>query len=98
MRRALTWSAQRLSASLESSPFRYKLYRFPISHVLNAFRHHWNLHITGSDVTILVYLVLNAFRHHWNLHTANGTTELVALWGLNSFRHHWNLHQHLFEK
>jgi len=46
--------------------------QFPTPHlrppVLNAFRHHWNLHVfregQGNEQTG----VLNAFRHHWNLH------------------------------
>ncbi len=40
---AATSRAQRLSASLESSPHA-TICRLPRLHVLNAFRHHWNLH------------------------------------------------------
>ena len=36
--------------------------------MLNAFRHHWNLHKKGRDRRRPAAPVLNAFRHHWNLH------------------------------
>src|SRR2546423_2924411 len=36
--------------------------------VLNAFRHHWNLHSIPPTRSNPVTRVLNAFRHHWNLH------------------------------
>ena len=36
--------------------------------VLNAFRHHWNLHRCRVWVVFRIEQVLNAFRHHWNLH------------------------------
>ena len=36
--------------------------------VLNAFRHHWNLHVLGNWRSNGRLNVLNAFRHHWNLH------------------------------
>jgi hypothetical protein len=36
--------------------------------VLNAFRHHWNLHPALSASPLDSLRVLNAFRHHWNLH------------------------------
>ncbi len=39
-----------------------------MSRVLNAFRHHWNLHHVPRRTSLYVTLVLNAFRHHWNLH------------------------------
>jgi len=37
--------------------------------VLNAFRHHWNLHGMASVKPFSTSPVLNAFRHHWNLHS-----------------------------
>ncbi len=36
--------------------------------VLNAFRHHWNLHLRACRRLRSLPRVLNAFRHHWNLH------------------------------
>ncbi len=61
-------SAQRLSASLESSPGLLKFPAWRRNEVLNAFRHHWNLHYLGATRAGLKLNVLNAFRHHWNLH------------------------------
>ena len=64
---AMVKGAQRLSASLESSPpvggarRRHQV-------VLNAFRHHWNLHRGQAGRAHALSDVLNAFRHHWNLH------------------------------
>ncbi len=60
--------AQRLSASLESSLTRICVSRCSSS-VLNAFRHHWNLHAWDCGRSRHSRRVLNAFRHHWNLHT-----------------------------
>ena len=66
--------AQRLAASLESSP-RHGLAVGSILGVLNAFRHHWNLHLHRRRRRVALHglRVLNAFRHHWNLHNASGT-------------------------
>ncbi len=36
--------------------------------MLNAFRHHWNLHCERICGAVALITVLNAFRHHWNLH------------------------------
>ncbi len=36
--------------------------------MLNAFRHHWNLHPRQPSRDRGAAAVLNAFRHHWNLH------------------------------
>ncbi|MDT4952786.1 MAG: hypothetical protein QOJ02_924 [Acidobacteriota bacterium] len=60
--------AQRLSASLESSPVKLRIVRPHNYFVLNAFRHHWNLHLHERGVKMIQDQVLNAFRHHWNLH------------------------------
>src|SRR5207253_1552600 len=59
--------AQRLSASLESSPNKCAN-RSALILVLNAFRHHWNLHHPSRGDQAARLPVLNAFRHHWNLH------------------------------
>ena len=61
-------SAQRLSASLESSHDHLDVLVREIL-VLNAFRHHWNLHARRRSFPARPRRsVLNAFRHHWNLH------------------------------
>src|SRR2546429_1577854 len=67
IRQTHTYSAQRLSASLESSPLGIAPAPFPVA-VLNAFRHHWNLHTRYACLRTTTPDVLNAFRHHWNLH------------------------------
>src|SRR5205085_437952 len=41
--------------------------------VLNAFRHHWNLHRGCFEEVGHSAGVLNAFRHHWNLHRRPGS-------------------------
>ena len=41
--------------------------------VLNALRHHWNLHYNTSFTILCSIKVLNALRHHWNLHAAVNT-------------------------
>src|SRR5437588_3714737 len=60
--------------------------------MLNAFRHHWNLHLHTRGLVLLRPPVLNAFRHHWNLHLANQRNHAQKVQVLNAFRHHWNLH------
>src|ERR1700754_3110772 len=50
----------------------------PVKHVLNAFRHHWNLHHGAEDVRIHGQQVLNAFRHHWNLHVSSSASSRRA--------------------
>ena len=85
-------SAQRLSASLESSPLKTPALSNSRDSVLNAFRHHWNLHTINQLGDLASQSVLNAFRHHWNLHTCASTASVARLTVLNAFRHHWNLH------
>ena len=51
------------------------LYLLSQNQVLNAFRHHWNLHACCFSSGEALAVVLNAFRHHWNLHTAGQRTE-----------------------
>ena len=60
--------------------------------VLNAFRHHWNLHESSERMKSDQFLVLNAFRHHWNLHSDTNCSMNSSSDVLNAFRHHWNLH------
>ncbi len=88
----LTVSAQRLSASLESSRRGNYGRRARRVEVLNAFRHHWNLHLTQGEFNRLAKHVLNAFRHHWNLHPCHRAEGQSCTYVLNAFRHHWNLH------
>jgi len=47
--------------------------------VLNAFRHHWNLHLAVLTLFSLPYVVLNAFRHHWNLHVYPDRDKIALL-------------------
>src|SRR5438067_2066138 len=86
--------AQRLSASLESSLERGD---WKIRHrgVLNAFRHHWNLHSAKPNLKYTKGLRC-AQRLSASLESSpprglrgrNGLGSRV----LNAFRHHWNLH------
>jgi len=83
--------AQRLSASLESSPLVRSVHVSP-SLVLNAFRHHWNLHARTMQG---FYPRISAQRLSASLESSlggglvPGARQLV----LNAFRHHWNLHR-----
>ena len=90
--------AQRLSASLESSPAGRA--QAPVRHlVLNAFRHHWNLHpgVTppndGDQTCSTPFGIIGIFTRDLKV---NGCAVARVL---NAFRHHWNLHsardQHL---
>ena len=62
-----TSGAQRLAASMESSPVRIAATLSSAIAVLNALRHQWNLH-DRAGVRLAEYRVLNALRHQWNLH------------------------------
>ncbi len=46
--------------------------------MLNAFRHHWNLHEKSHHCSLQTKGVLNAFRHHWNLHLLDIEFNLAA--------------------
>ncbi len=95
--RSTIFSAQRLSASLESSPPEGDDMPARLFAVLNAFRHHWNLHQDGYNFSVISPDVLNAFRHHWNLHVGRAESDCPQTGVLNAFRHHWNLHIYDFD-
>src|SRR5688572_9402024 len=84
--------AQRLSASLESSLPRPLLLVNGLK-VLNAFRHHWNLHSStsaGSGSSPPRAQRLSASLESSPEHRLRA--QLYSRWVLNAFRHHWNLH------
>src|SRR5438128_11991875 len=59
--------AQRLAASMESSPQAYGRGPCP-QMVLNALRHQWNPHVCWTQRLGHAPMVLNALRHQWNPH------------------------------
>src|SRR5262249_32373522 len=63
----LASGAQRLSASIESSPIAPETPQ-AVLQVLNALRHQWNPHILPGTVPEMPLKVLNALRHKWNPH------------------------------
>ncbi len=83
--------AQRLSASLESSRLVVGLRRRARRDVLNAFRHHWNLHYTellrrrDEKQCSTPFGIIGIF-------TDSENKSIRVAYVLNAFRHHWNLH------
>ncbi len=84
-------SAQRLSASLESSPLRQRPSRSYI-YVLNAFRHHWNLHLRGDEDNDIIGQCSTPFGIIGIFTGDRRDVRAAAQEVLNAFRHHWNLH------
>ena len=108
--------AQRLSASLESSPFNRRPRSIQIIRLCSTPFGIIGIFTPRSGVGFSRVNVLNAFRHHWNLHgflsrtfpvatvlcstpfgiigifTRSPASNLSHSPVLNAFRHHWNLH------
>ncbi len=68
-------------------PFLYTLFYS----VLNAFRHHWNLHVSCNFEPKCEYRCSTPFGII-GIFTSERPTTIRRLRVLNAFRHHWNLH------
>src|ERR1051325_10819733 len=84
--------AQRLSASLESSLFSDDVLIDTAFEVLNAFRHHWNLHGLNTARGCSFVLCSTPFGIIGIFTIFAGVISIFARLVLNAFRHHWNLH------
>ena len=86
-------SAQRLAASMESSPVSSVGIASGSDQVLNALRHQWNPHRDTAAYAIRPVHVLNALRHQWNPHLITWPSwRSQRQRVLNALRHQWNPH------
>src|SRR6266851_10016685 len=88
-------SAQRLAASMESSPFP-RCARWANPTVLNALRHQWNPHKQDMGYVEGLITVLNALRHQWNPHFQRTERPCASCWcstpcGINGILTAWVL-------